>query len=141
MANGNAISITGGITRDPETRDVGSTTVTNLGVAVNRRFQRNGEWEEETSFFDVTAWGDLGTNTAASVRNGTRVSVSGYLKQETWEKDGDKRSKVVIVADDIAVSMRFNPVEIPANSGASSNGAPAMANAGATDGDPWQIVR
>ena len=69
-----------------------------FGLAVNRRFQRNGQWEEQTSFFDVTCWGQLGENVSQSLPKGTRVVVTGRLDQRSWEtQDGEKRSKVEVV--------------------------------------------
>src|SRR5215218_217456 len=61
------VTITGTLTRDPELRFTqGGRGVATIGVAVNYRFQRNNEWVEEVSFFNVTAWGSLGENAAAS---------------------------------------------------------------------------
>ena len=69
-------------------------------LATPRRYQVNGEWQEQVSFFNVVAWGTLGENVAASLTKGTRCIVSGRLEQRSWEtQDGDKRSVVEVVAD------------------------------------------
>jgi single-strand DNA-binding protein len=103
----NTTTLTGNLTRDPELRYTNNAKpVIGFGMAVNRRFQQNGEWQEQTSFFDITAWGDLAENAALSLHKGDRVTVTGRLEQRTWETDnGDKRSKVEIVATDIAASL------------------------------------
>ena len=109
-------TIVGNLTRDPEiryTRDGQATT--SLSVAVNRRWQdrTTKEWEESTSFFDVVCWGDLAENVALSLTKGARVVVAGRLEQRSWESDeGEKRSKVEIVADEIGASLRFATVDI-----------------------------
>ena len=74
------------------------------------------EWEEGTSFIDVTCWGQLAENAGESVGRGTRVTVTGRLDQRSWETDnGDKRSKVEIVADDVAVSLRWATASVAKN--------------------------
>ena len=102
----NSITISGNITRDPEMRYTpsGVSKVT-FGVAVNRswRNQQTQEWEEQTSFFNVVAWRQLAENVGASLTKGSRVVVSGRLEQRSWETEqGEKRSIVEIVADDVA---------------------------------------
>ena len=105
----NTITVVGNITRDPELRfTTGGRAVANFGIAVNRRYQVNNEWQEQTSFFDVVAWAQLGENAAASLSKGARVIVNGRLEQRSWEtQDGEKRSKVEIIADEIGPSLRW----------------------------------
>jgi single-strand DNA-binding protein len=112
----NSITISGNITREPEMRYTpsGVSKVT-FGVAVNRswRNQNTQEWEEQTSFFNVVAWRQLAENASSTLTKGSRVVVSGRLEQRSWETEqGEKRSIVEIVADDIAVSLRFATAEI-----------------------------
>lgn len=137
----------GNITRDPELRFTqAGVAFVNFGLAVNRRFQRKGasDWDEETTFFDVTAWGDLADNAATSLAKGDRVIVEGRLEQQNWETDaGEKRSKIAVVADDIGPSLRWATAEVtkaerrtPAHAGA-SNGRPAGANQYAPDEEPF----
>jgi single-strand DNA-binding protein len=103
------VTIVGNLTSDPElkTTKTGS-SVLKVGVAVNRRWKnKQDEWEETVSYFDVNAWGELADNVAASLSKGSRVIVSGRLEQQSWEnKEGQKQSKVVLVADDFGVSLR-----------------------------------
>lgn len=112
----NAITISGNVTRDPEMRYTPSgASKLSFGVAVNRswRNQQTQEWEEQTSFFNVVAWRQLAENAQSSITKGTRVMVTGRLEQRSWETDqGEKRSIVEIVADDIAASVRFATVDV-----------------------------
>lgn len=104
----NTVTLTGNLTRDPEIRfTTGGRATCGFGLAVNRRYQQNGEWKEQVSFFNITAWGDLGENVAASIAKGDRVTVHGRLEQQTWEKDGEKKSAVEVVADEVGASLRF----------------------------------
>lgn len=112
----NSVTLTGNITRDPEIRYTPSgATVVTFGLAVNRRWQnrQTNEWEEQVSFFDVKCWGQLAENVSESVAKGTRVIVDGRLEQRSWETDeGDKRSKVEVVANEVAPSLRWATAEV-----------------------------
>ena len=103
------ITIVGGLTRDPELRFTGNgRAVASFAVAVSYRYNQNGEWKEESSFFDVNAWGSLGENAAATLTKGMRVIVTGRLQQRRYEtKDGEKRSAIEIIADEIGPSLRW----------------------------------
>ena len=110
----NTITLVGNITRDPELRfTAGGKGVASFGLAVNRRYQQNGEWQEKVSFFNVVAWDSLGENAAASLTKGTRVIVSGRLEQRDYEtKEGEKRNVVEVIADEIGPSLRWARAEI-----------------------------
>jgi single-strand DNA-binding protein len=119
MANGNAVTLVGNITRDPELRftNTGQATST-FGLAVNRRWQnrQTQEWEEATSFFDVVCWREMAENAAESLTKGSRVIVTGRLDQRSWETpDGDRRSKVEVVADEIGPSIRWATAQVTKN--------------------------
>lgn len=108
----NTITIVGNLTRDPDLRYTQSGTArATLGVAVNRRWtnRRTRELEESVSFFNVVCWESLASNVAESVRKGDRVVVTGRLEQRTYERpdDGESRSVVEIVAQDVAPSLRW----------------------------------
>ena len=110
----NTVTLVGNVTRDPELRyTTGGRGVASFGLAVNRRYQSNGEWQEQTSFFDVVAWGTLGENVAASLHKGTRALVYGRLEQRSWDtQDGEKRSKIEVVADEVAPSLRWATAQV-----------------------------
>ena len=115
MSAENFVTIIGNVTRDPEQRFTpNGASVVAFGVAVNRRWlnKTTNEWEDDTSFFDVKAWSQLGENVAQSVYKGDRVTVAGRLDQSSWEdKDtATKRSKVEVVADDVSLSLRWATV-------------------------------
>jgi single-strand DNA-binding protein len=131
----NSVTLVGNVTRDPELRFTPSgQAVATFGLAVNRRWQnrQNNEWEEQTSFFDVKCWAQMAENVGESLHRGARVIVSGRLEQRSWEtENGDKRSKVEVVADEIAPSLRWATVEItknerrePGQGGGSGGGRP-----------------
>lgn len=99
--NLNKVMVTGRLTRDPETKYLPSgAAVATLGLAINRPFQdKNGEWKQETIFIDVETWSKLAERCSEGMKKGDQVYVEGRLKQETWERDGQKRSAIKIVAD------------------------------------------
>ena len=119
MANGNVVTLVGNITRDPELRFTNTGQATSsFGLAVNRRWQnrQTQEWEEATSFFDVVCWREMAENAAESLSKGARVIVTGRLEQRSWETpDGDKRSKVEVVADEIGPSIRWATAQVTKN--------------------------
>jgi single-strand DNA-binding protein len=112
----NSITIVGNITRDPEIRYTPSGQANaNFGVAVNRRWmnRQTNEWEERTSFFNVVCWREMAENVGESLAKGSRVVVTGRLEQRSWENEqGEKRSVVEIVADDIGPSLRFATAKV-----------------------------
>jgi single-strand DNA-binding protein len=119
MSNGNNVALVGNITRDPELRftPTGQATAT-FGLAVNRRWQnrQTQEWEEATSFFDVVCWREMAENAAESLTKGTRVMVTGRLDQRSWETaDGEKRTKIEVVADEIGPSLRWATAQVTRN--------------------------
>jgi len=119
MAKGfNKVVVMGNLTRDPETRATSSgQSVTSFSLAVNRTWKdRDGNNQEDVSYFDCTAWGKTGEIIAQYMQKGRALLVSGRLNQSTWEQEGQKRSKVEIVVED------FNFISDGGNSG---SGAPA----------------
>jgi len=114
MASENSVTLVGNLTRDPELRyTTGGRGVASFGLAVNRRYQQNGEWQEQTSFFNITAWGDLGENAAASLTKGARILVTGRLQQREYEtREGEKRTIVEVIADDLGPSLRWAQAQV-----------------------------
>ena len=100
MASFNRVILVGNLTRDPELRYVAKrTAVSDVGLAVNDRVKRNDEWVEETAFVDVTLWGRTAEVANEHLSKGSPVLIEGRLRYETWEKDGQKRSKLKVVCD------------------------------------------
>ncbi len=105
----NSITLVGNLPRDPEIRFTATgRAVASFSMGVGRRYQVNGEWQEQTSWFNVTAWGQLGENAAATLVKGSRVVVTGRLEQrEFTTREGDKRTAIDVIADDIGPSLRW----------------------------------
>lgn len=131
MAGDTVITVIGNLTSDPELRFTPSGQATaSFGVAVNRRWQnrQTQEWEEATSFFDVVCWRDLADNVSESLTKGARVIVSGRLEQRSWEgQDGEKRSKVEIIADEVGPSLRWATAQVTKTDRRSPDGQSAGA--------------
>lgn len=145
MSNGNSVTLVGNITRDPELRftPTGQATAT-FGLAVNRRWQnrQTQEWEEATSFFDVVCWREMAENASESLARGSRVIVTGRLEQRSWEsQEGERRSKIEVVADEIGPSLRWATAQVtknerrgPGDGGPARQAAPERAPAAAGGG-------
>ena len=115
------VTMTGNLTADPVLKSTKTgSSLLSVGIAVTRRWRdKQDNWEEQTSFFDLTAWGELADNAAASLSKGNKVVVVGRLEQQEWtdKNDGSTKRKVVVIADDIAVSLRKATVEAISKSG------------------------
>lgn len=101
MASFNRVILLGNLTRDIEVKYLQSgMAVADVGLAVNdRRKGQNGEWIEETTFVEVTMWGRTAEVAAEYLSKGSPILVEGRLKYDTWEKDGQKRSKLSVVCE------------------------------------------
>jgi single-strand DNA-binding protein len=102
MASFNRVILIGNLTRDVELRYLQSgTAVTDIGLAVNDKYKNsNGEWIEEVTFVDVTAWGRTAEVMSEYLSKGSPVFIEGRLKLDTWEgQDGQKRSKLKVTCD------------------------------------------
>lgn len=100
----NKVIISGNLTRDPELRaTAGGMQVMSLGVAVNdrRKNQQTGEWEDFPNFVDCTMFGTRAESLARFLSKGTKVAIEGKLCWSQWERDGQKRSKLEVVVDDL----------------------------------------
>jgi single-strand DNA-binding protein len=112
LASFNRVILMGNLTRDPELRYLQSgMAVADVTLAVNdRRKAPNGEWIEEVSFVDVTLWGRTAETAGEYLTKGSPVLIEGRLKMESWEKDGQKRTKLKVVCDQMRlVGSRGGP--------------------------------
>jgi single-strand DNA-binding protein len=93
----------GNLTRDPELRQTPSgQSVVSFSLALNRAYKdQSGEWQEATDFIDVVAWGPLAERVSQYMTKGRRALVQGRLQSRSWEQDGQKRSKVEVLANDV----------------------------------------
>ncbi len=99
----NQVILMGNLTRDPELRTIPSgQSVCSFSLALNRSYKgSDGNWQEATDYIDVVAWGPLGERVAQYLSKGRPCLVNGRLQSSTWEKDGQKRSKVEVNAQDV----------------------------------------
>ena len=105
----NRVNITGNLTRDPDLRQTsGGTSVLAFGVAVNdrRKNPQTGEWEDFPNFVDCTMFGARAEAVSRFLAKGAKVAVEGRLRYSTWEKDGQRRSKLEVVVDEIEFMSR-----------------------------------
>jgi single-strand DNA-binding protein len=104
----NTVTVTGNLTSDPEIKYFDSGTAkASFSIADNRTWTDNGEKKEQVSFYDVDAWRFLAEDVARVLTKGVRVTITGRLEQQSWtdKTTGDKRSKVVIIADSIGLGL------------------------------------
>lgn len=99
----NQVFLMGNLTRDPELRQTpNGQSVTSFSLALNRAYKnQSGEWQEATDYIDCVAWAQLGERVAQYLSKGRRCLVQGRLQYRTWEQDGQKRSKVEVIANDV----------------------------------------
>jgi single-strand DNA-binding protein len=101
MNGTNVVAVVGRLTRDAEIKYTGAgMAIASCAVAVNTsRKDAQGNWTDEANFFDVVVFGKTAENLKQYLLKGKQIAISGHLKQERWEKEGQKFSKVSIVAD------------------------------------------
>ncbi|HMP79171.1 MAG TPA: single-stranded DNA-binding protein [Pirellulaceae bacterium] len=100
MASFNRVILVGNLTRDIDLRYTPQqTAVTEIGLAINERVKKNNEWVDEATFVDVTLWGRTAEIASEYLSKGSPVLIEGRLKLDTWEQDGQKRSKLRVVGE------------------------------------------
>lgn len=99
----NQVTLMGNLTRDPELRQTPTgQNVTSFSLALNRSYKdASGEWKEVTDYIDIVCWGPLAERVAQYMSKGRRCLVQGRLQSRSWEQDGQKRSKVEVLANDV----------------------------------------
>lgn len=99
----NQVTLMGNLTRDPELRQTPTgQNVTNFSLALNRAYKdQSGEWQEVTDYVDIVCWGPLAERVAQYLSKGRRCLVQGRLQSRSWEQEGQKRSKVEVLATDV----------------------------------------
>ena len=105
----NRVIISGNLTRDPELRSTASgLPVLGFGVAVNerRKNQQTGEWEDHPNFIDCTMFGARAESLSRYLNKGTKVSIEGRLRWSQWEREGQKRSKIEVIVDELEFMSR-----------------------------------
>jgi single-strand DNA-binding protein len=126
MASYNRVILVGNLTRDPELRYIASgSAVSDIGLAVNdKRKNAAGEWVEEVTFVDVTLWGRTAEVVSEYLTKGSPIFIEGRLKLDTWEKDGQKHSKLKVICERMQMlGGRGGPGGAPGGGGGGNAGA------------------
>ena len=99
----NQVILMGNLTRDPELRQTpNGQSVVSFSLALNRAYKdSSGEWQEATDYIDIVAWAGLAERVAQYLTKGRRCLVVGRMQSRSWEQDGNKRSKVEVLANDV----------------------------------------
>lgn len=112
----NRVNITGNLTRDPELRaTAGGTQILSFGVAVNdrRKNPQTGTWEDVPNFVDCIVFGQRAEAVSRFISKGSKVAIEGKLRFSSWEtKDGDRRSKLEVIVDEIDFMSRANGQQV-----------------------------
>lgn len=104
MASYNHVTLMGNLTRDVEQRySQSGTCFATIGIAVSKKFKQGEEWKEKTSFVDVKMFGRTAEIAGEYLKKGSPVLIDGELEQETWEKDGKRHSKLVVLCNRITL--------------------------------------
>jgi single-strand DNA-binding protein len=98
----NIVAMVGNLTADPEIKySPSGLAVATVRIAQNRYYKQGEEWQEETSYFTLTAFGKTAEGIVNKYSRGDKIVFNGRLKQERWEKDGQKHSRVVIIVEQV----------------------------------------
>lgn len=123
MSDLNSVNLIGRVVRDIEVRYTQNNVAHSIfSVAVDRSVKRGEQWENEASFVDIEAWGNLAENVRKYSGQGKRICVNGYLLQKKWQKDGVNHSKICVVANSLQLIDRVqqNSQSVPQNACAPS---------------------
>ena len=114
MANMNRVFLAGNLTRDPEIRYTqAGKAIADLNLAINRRYKTSsGELKEDTCFVNIVAWERQAELAGEYLRKGSSVLVEGSLRLDQWEANGEKRSRLRVVADRIQFLDRLKKAEV-----------------------------
>jgi single-strand DNA-binding protein len=110
----NRVAVSGHLTRDPELRaTVGGTQVLSFGIAVNdrRKNPKSGEWEDYPNFVDCTMFGTRAEKIQRYLSKGCKVAIEGKLRYSSWERDGQRRSKLEVIVEEIEFLSRQQVAE------------------------------
>lgn len=124
MADINHVVLVGRLTRDAQLKYTNSgLAISTFAIAINRRIKQGERWTDEANFFEITLFGKQAEAVNQYLRKGNQVAIEGELRQDRWEQDGQKRSKIIIVANNIQL-LGSRP------GAAEDRGAPISENAG-----------
>lgn len=132
----NQAILMGNLTRDPELRQTpNGQSVCSFSLALNRSYKdQSGEWQEATDYIDVVAWANLGERVAQYLTKGRRCLVVGRLQSRSWEQEGQKRSKVEVLANDVTfLDSRGSDNSYESSESSSTNAKPAPSKSSKKD--------
>ena len=141
----NNVTLMGNLTRDPELRQTpNGQNVCTFSLALNRSYKDgDGNWQEATDFIDVVAWATLAERVSTYLGKGSRALVQGRLQSRSWEQDGQKRSKVEVLANDVTFLDNNNTSEgadsQPRQSRAAAPAAEPQSSANDDDDNPINL--
>ena len=135
----NRVIISGNLARDPELRQTASgLPVLGFGVAVNdrRKNQQTGEWEDYPNFVDCTMFGTRAESVSKFLSKGSKVAIEGKLRWSQWERDGQKRSKIEVIIDELEfMTSRSDSSSSSSSSAATTSTTEPAVNASVYDED------
>ncbi|NLM00784.1 MAG: single-stranded DNA-binding protein [Treponema sp.] len=141
MTDLNNVSLVGRLTRDAEIKYTnGGMAISNFSIAVNRSKKEGDQWVEEANFFDIALFGRIAESLKPYLIKGQQVAISGELRQDRWEKDGQRFSRVSIVANNIQLvgSKPVGSANSASSSGVDNRGNNAYQQGGNNYGSPYQ---
>ena len=139
MKDVNSVALVGRLTRDAELKYTQSgTALINLGIANNYSVKKGETWEDEVSFFDGTLWGKLAESLAQYLLKGKQIAITGEIRQQRWEKDGQNRSKVVININ--TIQLLGGKSEGSESSAPTNPTAPTAQEPPKPQGNPWDDI-
>ena len=141
MADINHVVLVGRLTRDAELKyTAGGQAVCKFSIAINRRRKEGDVWKDEPNYFDIVVWGRQGEAVSQYLLKGKSVGVDGELRQDRWQQDGQNRSRIEIVANNIQLLGSSGGASGGShyNSGSGSGGDPGAYSPGPVRGDEPQ---
>ena len=115
----NRVNLSGNLTRDAELRSTqGGNAILTFGMAVNdrRKDPTTGEWTDYPNFVDLCLFGNRANALVGHLTKGTKVAIEGKLRYSSWEKNGERRSKLEVIVDEIEFLSPRNDQQAPAYS-------------------------
>ena len=138
----NRVVISGNLTRDPELRRTQSgMAILSVGVAVNdrRRNPQTGDWEDYANFIDCTMFGNRAESLSNILTKGMKVAIEGKLRWSQWEREGQKRSKIEVIIDELDFMSQRNSGQGAYQGGYQNSGYQPQSAAGGYQPQPAPV--
>jgi len=139
VADVNHVILIGRLTRDAELKYTsGGMAVCKFAIAVNKRRKQGEQWVEEANFFDIVLWGRSGESLNQYLIKGKQIAVEGELHQNRWEQDGQARSKIEIMANNVQLLGGNSGGQGSGSGGFSGSSAPGVSSSSGESAAPYQ---